>query len=66
MTAAQLDAAYSHLCHTMTRVGEAQASIFLARLALLALSQCDDAEAAKQLIDDAALETTALDDNLCK
>jgi hypothetical protein len=51
-----LDDAYTHLCHTMTRVGEEQAPLFLARLALLALTRAADADLARQLIDAAAKE----------
>jgi hypothetical protein len=49
-----LDTAYTALCHTMTRVGEAQAPLFLARFALLALHRLGDAALVQQLIEDAA------------
>jgi hypothetical protein len=40
----------------MTRLGEAQAPLFLARLALLAFERLGDAEAAQALIDAAAAD----------
>ena len=54
MTDSELDAVYTRLCHTMTALGEAQAPLFLARLALLALTELDDAELAQRLLSDAA------------
>ncbi len=54
MQEADLDTAYTALCHTMTRLGEAQAPLFLARFALLALHRLGDATLVQQLIDDAA------------
>ncbi|MEY2994531.1 MAG: hypothetical protein RL357_1466 [Pseudomonadota bacterium] len=60
MTPAQRDQAYTHLCHTMTRLGEAQSPLFMARLALLALERFDDAQAAQDWID-AAAKGMALD-----
>jgi hypothetical protein len=48
----------------MTRVGEAHSSIFLARLALLALSQYDEIETAKKLIDDAATEAAVSNEDI--
>lgn len=54
MTEPELDAVYTHLCQTMTRLGEAQAPLFLARLALLAFERLGDAAAAQALIDAAA------------
>ena len=43
MTEAELDAAYTHLCKTMTELGEARAPLFLARFALLAMMRIGDA-----------------------
>lgn len=54
MTEPDRDVVYTHLCHTMTRLGEAQTPLFLARLALLAFERLGDAAAARQLIDAAA------------
>ena len=59
MTDAELDQVYTHLCHTLTAQGEAQAPLYLARLALLALHQLGDATAALALVDAAALEGEA-------
>jgi len=53
LTDTELDQAYTHLCKTMTRLGEANATFFLARFALLAMTRMADAEALK-LIDTAA------------
>jgi len=53
LTDTELDQAYTHFCKTMTRVGEANATFFLARFALLAMTRMADAEALK-LIDTAA------------
>jgi hypothetical protein len=54
MTDSQLDAVYTSLCKTMTRLGEPQAPLFLARFALLAIERLDDAVLAQDLIDAAA------------
>ena len=54
LTDTELDQAYTHLCKTMTRLGEANASLFLARFALLAMTRIGDAEAAQRLVDTAA------------
>lgn len=51
---AELDAAYTHLCHTLTRLGPAQSETLLARLALLALSRSTCGNDALRLVDDAA------------
>ncbi|MDA1187458.1 MAG: hypothetical protein O3B29_06630 [Proteobacteria bacterium] len=58
MNPTELDNAYSHLCHTMTRIGEPEAQLFLARLALLAMNRFDDAQAAKAWIDAAAADVS--------
>lgn len=50
------DACYSQLCQTLTEVGEAQASLLLARLALLLMERLGDAQAASELIGEAARE----------
>jgi hypothetical protein len=56
MTEAELDAAYTHLCKTMTTLGEARASLFLARFALLAMVRIDDAAVVEDLTDAAAAD----------
>jgi hypothetical protein len=53
-----LDAAYTHLCHTLTRLGPAQTETLLSRLALLALSRSASAADALKLVDDAAQDLT--------
>ncbi|MEY4909351.1 MAG: hypothetical protein RL260_3069, partial [Pseudomonadota bacterium] len=50
---------YTRLCHTMTRLGEPVAPLFLARFALLAMARLDDAPAVLQMIDDAAADLGA-------
>jgi hypothetical protein len=50
----ELDAIYTHLCKTMTDLGEPSALLFLARFALLAIDRLDDREVAFQLIEAAA------------
>jgi hypothetical protein len=54
MTDTQRDTVYTSLCKTMTRLGEPNAPLFLARFALLAVETLDDATAAQRLIDAAA------------
>jgi hypothetical protein len=54
LSEADLDTSYTELCHTLTAVGEPQAQLCLARLALLALSRMDSASDASQLIQAAA------------
>lgn len=54
MTEQELDAVYTRLCHTITQLGEAQAPLFLARLALLAFERLGDAAQAHALIEAAA------------
>jgi hypothetical protein len=53
-----LDAAYTHLCHTLTRLGPAQTEALLSRLALLALSRSASGADALRLVDDAARDLT--------
>ncbi|WP_321798120.1 hypothetical protein [Caballeronia sp. J97] len=53
MTDAQLDTVYTRLCKTMTQLGEAKASLFLARFALLAIGEMDDPDTSLRLIDEA-------------
>lgn len=54
MTDTELDQVYTQLCKTMTEIGEARSSLFLARFALLAVSRLDDAQAAQRMIADAS------------
>ena len=46
-----LDTAYTRLCQAMTTLGEPRARLFLARFALLAMTEMADAEQALRLID---------------
>ena len=59
MTEAELDAAYTHLCKTMTELGETRAPLFLARFALLAMVRIGDTAAVQGLIDSAAADIGA-------
>ena len=54
LTDTELDAAYTQSCHQMTAVGEAEAPLFMARFALLAMRRIGDAPAVQQLIAQAA------------
>ena len=54
MTDSELDIAYTELCKTMTRLGEAQSALFLARFALLAMVRIDDAAVIGRVIAEAA------------
>jgi hypothetical protein len=59
MPASALDAVYTDLCKTMTRLGESQSPMFLARFALLAIDRIADAETVHQLIAAAAHDLDA-------
>jgi hypothetical protein len=54
MNASDLDAVYTHLCRTMTAVGEERAPLFLARFALLAIDRLGDANVVRELTEAAA------------
>lgn len=54
MTDADLDLVYTHLCRTMTDLGEAKATLYLARFALLAIDRLGDRETALGLLRAAA------------
>ncbi len=54
MTDNELDAVYTRLCKTMTELGEARSSLFLARFALLAIDRIADVETVQRLIDAAS------------
>jgi hypothetical protein len=45
MTEADLDLRFTHLCRTMTYLGERNAALFLARFALLAMGRLAEAKA---------------------
>lgn len=61
MTDAELDAAYSHLCRTMTELGETSTPLFLARFALLAMTEIGDAATIARLIAEAARDLPGAD-----
>lgn len=54
MTEAELDAAYSALCQKMTDLGETNTPLFLARFALLAITEIGNSATIARLIQDAA------------
>ncbi|WP_396330039.1 hypothetical protein [Burkholderia anthina] len=53
MTDTERDTLYTDLCRTMTRIGETDTALFLARFALLAIETIGDAATVTQLIDEA-------------
>ncbi|MGQ7934889.1 hypothetical protein [Paraburkholderia sp. D1E] len=55
MTDSELDLVYTTLCKTLTAEGEAQASLYLARLALLSVTELGDTQRALSLIEAAKL-----------
>ena len=59
MTEAELDAAYTHLCKTMTELGEDRAPLLLARFALLAMTRIGDVAVVQGLTDAAAADIAA-------
>ncbi|MFT4067124.1 hypothetical protein [Paraburkholderia sp.] len=59
MTDSDLDLVYTTLCNTLTNEGEAQASLYLARLVLLCLTEIDDPTRALSLIDAAKLSAAS-------
>jgi hypothetical protein len=54
MNDAELDQLYTHLCRTMTELGESSSSLFLARFALLAMTHIDDTVIVRELLAAAA------------
>ena len=56
MTESELDDVYTRLCKTMTEIGEAGSSLFLARFALLAIMEIDDPAGVERLIAEAGAE----------
>lgn len=59
MTDSDLDLVYATLCNTLTTAGEAQAPLYLARLAMLCMTELDDAQRALSLIDAARLPASS-------
>jgi hypothetical protein len=59
MTEGELDAAYTHLCQTMTQLGEASAPLLLARFALLAMVRIGDVAVVQGMVDAAAADIAA-------
>ncbi|TDY21676.1 hypothetical protein B0G81_1905 [Paraburkholderia sp. BL6665CI2N2] len=55
MTDSDLDLVYTTLCKTLTNEGEAQALLYLARLAMLCLTELDNPQRALSLIEAARL-----------
>ncbi|RKR39051.1 hypothetical protein [Paraburkholderia sp. BL17N1] len=55
MTDSDLDLVYTTLCKTLTNEGEAQAPLYLARLAMLCLTELDNPRRALSLIEAARL-----------
>ncbi|WP_420210710.1 hypothetical protein ACN8ZM_05200 [Burkholderia aenigmatica] len=54
MTDTERDTLYTDLCRTMTRIGEADASLFLARFALLSIEAIGEPATVARLIADAS------------
>ena len=59
MTDSDLDLVYTTLCNTLTIQGEAHASLYLARLTLLCVTELDDPQRALALIDAARLPASS-------
>ncbi|MFM0598455.1 MULTISPECIES: hypothetical protein [Paraburkholderia] len=59
MTDSDLDLVYTTLCKTLTTEGEAQASLYLARLTLLCMTELDDPQRALALIEAARLPASS-------
>ena len=51
MTDSELDTVYTHLCKTMTNLGEPNSPLFLAGFALLAIERIGNAQTCLGLID---------------
>ena len=60
MTDSELDLVYTTLCKTLTIEGEAQAPLYLARLALLCMTELDDTQRALSLIEAAKLPQSSI------
>ena len=66
MTETELDSLYGELCLALSQVGEAGAALFLARFALLAIDEIDNAGRVRVLLMSAAKrssETSAIERN---
>lgn len=59
MTDRDLDVVYTTLCKTLTTEGEAQAPLYLARLALLCMTELNDTQTALSLIEAARLPSSS-------
>ena len=59
MTDSDLDVVYTTLCKTLTNEGEAQAPLYLARLALLCMTELNDTQTALSLIEAAQLPSSS-------
>ncbi|MCA8278811.1 hypothetical protein LGN21_04345 [Burkholderia cepacia] len=59
MTDTERDTLYTDLCRAMTRIGEADASLFLARFALLSIEAIGDTATVARLIANASDELPA-------
>lgn len=59
MTDSELDTVYTHLCKTMTDLGEANSPLFLARFAVLAIERIGNAQTCLGLIDAAGENASA-------
>jgi len=53
MTENELDSVYGELCRALTEVGEDRAPLLLARFALLAIGEIDDADRVRVLLQNA-------------
>lgn len=59
MTDSELDLVYTTLCKTLTTEGETQAPLYLARLALLCVTELGDTQRALSLIEAAKLPASS-------
>ncbi|WGS53118.1 hypothetical protein LFL96_33655 [Paraburkholderia sp. D15] len=59
MTDSDLDLVYTTLCKTLTREGETQTPLYLARLVMLCLTELDDPQRGLALIEAARLPASA-------
>jgi hypothetical protein len=59
MTDGDLDLVYTTLCKTLTTEGEAQTPLYLARLALLCMTELGDTQRALSLIEAARLPSSS-------
>jgi hypothetical protein len=60
MTDTELDTCYTALCETLAQQGEAQATAYLARFALLAMVEVDQPSTLLRLIEQAKLGDSVL------